>query len=593
MSFLGEIKRRKVFQIAAVYAVVAWLLVQIVATVEAPLNLPDWVDTFVILLLAIGFPITLIISWAFNVTPEGLVRDRGAGVQTNGRTIEYVFIGLLVIAVGWLVYRDFSPSIDQTMGSDDVLPNSVAVLPFENLSPNPDDAFFADGLHEEVLNQLVKLSNLNVISRTTMLRYAGRDKSPPEIADELHVESVMEGSVRYAGDRIRVTIQLIDPETDLHLLSETYNADVSDIARIFDIQSDIAMNVANALQAEFSSGEQARIEQIPTTSSDAYSLYLAAKAFQERWTRDDFLLAFERIDRALSFDPNFALAWSTKARLYADAIPFFPERAPEYLETADDAIERALETGSAVPEVHAQAAMVSSASGDWLQAGAELDTAQRLGMSSIEATQYGFRIATGHAADSLASVRDWLEHDPLNSTVSFWLISMLDAVGDTEGALMEYQRGSNVFGEEWAGHFNAFVTLLGSAEHDRAKTIAQRLLANPVISKILPDFDNPDDARLILKALYSDDTYADYRGRSTISVLAAYFGDEPLSLEAMDGALDAFAASPYLWRPLLAEVRQQDGFKTLMREHGFVDYWREYGWPDFCEPSGASDFECR
>ncbi len=139
MSFLGEIKRRKMFQVAAVYLVLAWLLIQIVATIETPLNLPDWVDTLVILLLAIGFPVTLIMSWGFNLTPDGLVKEQGsdATVQSGGRRIEYVLIGLLVVAVGWLVYRDISPSGVPVAGVDDTLPNSLAVLPFENLSLDP------------------------------------------------------------------------------------------------------------------------------------------------------------------------------------------------------------------------------------------------------------------------------------------------------------------------------------------------------------------------------------------------------------------------------------------------------------------------
>jgi adenylate cyclase len=229
MSFLGEIKRRKIFQVAAVYAVVAWLLVQIVATVEAPLSLPDWFDTAVIVLLGVGFPITLIISWAFNMTSEGVVRDRGHGNQTKGRAIEYVLIALLAVAIAWIGYRELGPSNGT---APPVLANSVAVLPCDNLSPDPNNAYFAASLHEEILNQLVKIRQLNVTARTSVLQYAQAARPLPEIASELNVESVMECSVSYADGRVAITAQLIDGATGVHRWSERYNREFRDI---FDI----------------------------------------------------------------------------------------------------------------------------------------------------------------------------------------------------------------------------------------------------------------------------------------------------------------------------------------------------------------------
>jgi hypothetical protein len=176
MSFWGEIKRRKIFQVAVVYGVVAWLLVQIVTAVDEPLHLPSWTATLVIVLLAVGFPITLVMSWAFNLTSEGLVRDRGGSgaPRDAGRTIEYVLIGLLIVAVGWIAYRvDFSgaPSAGASSaaitGARGRLPNSVAVLPFASLSLDPADALFAAGIHDELLNRLAHVRDLNVIARTS------------------------------------------------------------------------------------------------------------------------------------------------------------------------------------------------------------------------------------------------------------------------------------------------------------------------------------------------------------------------------------------------------------------------------------------
>ncbi len=261
MSFLGEIKRRKVFQVGAVYAVVAWLAIQVITAIETPLGLPDWVDTLVIVLLAIGFPLTLVISWAFDVTPEGIVRDAGgdAPVKSGGRKIEYVLIGLLVITVSWIAYSELGPSGRPALR---VLPNSIAVLPFENLSPDPDNAYFAGGIHEEILNQLAKIRDLNVIARTSVLNpdFTDGSMSIPAIALELNVETIMEGSVRYSGnlDTVRVTAQLIDGETNTHIWTDTFDGDLTDF---FGFQTVIAVQIASATQAEFSADERELIDK--------------------------------------------------------------------------------------------------------------------------------------------------------------------------------------------------------------------------------------------------------------------------------------------------------------------------------------------
>jgi adenylate cyclase len=365
MSFLAEIKRRKVFQVAAVYAVVAWILVQIATAVEEPLNLPDWADSLVIVLLAIGFPIALIMSWAFDLTAEGLVRDTGSATRGNGRRIEYVAIGLVIVAVIWLIFR-----VELGGGGRnerDVLPDSIAVLLCDNLSPDPDNAFFAASLHEEILNQLVKLSALNVIGRSSVLQYADAARpSIPEIADALRVESIMECSVSYADDQVAIAAQLIDGETGTHLWSERYYRPFRDV---FGIQADIAMNVANALEAEFSLTEQQSIEKQPTDSPEAYALYLRALGFS--------LPADERLrllDRALTFDPDFALAYAQKARDYgASIVDSFNEAAGRRDPAEAEALivenaEKALALDATVGRAHAALAAAYSFTWRWSDA---------------------------------------------------------------------------------------------------------------------------------------------------------------------------------------------------------------------------------
>ena len=196
----------------------------------------------------------------------------------------------------------------------EVLPGSVAVLPFENLSPEADDAYFAAGIHEEVLSQLAKLDNVNVISRTSVARYASTDLSIPQIAAELRVGAVMEGSVRYANDRVRIAAQLVDAASDQALWSDVYERDFADV---FAIQADIAMNIANALQAEFSVAEQQSLERKPTSSPAAYALFLQALSGVRDSAPGAIEAAHGLLDRAIAIDPNFARAYGMKAILHS------------------------------------------------------------------------------------------------------------------------------------------------------------------------------------------------------------------------------------------------------------------------------------
>jgi adenylate cyclase len=302
MSLLGEVKRRKVFQVAAAYAVVAWLLIQVADVVLPTFEAPDWVMQVFTFTLIAGFPVALVLAWAYDITPRGIVRSTPIDDEKE-------------------VFRRSDGSSDAAESVYEELPNSIAVLPFENLSPNPDDAYFAAGMHEEILNQLAKIRDISVIARTSVLQYAGAARPIGEIARELRVGKVMEGSVRYAGDRVRVTAQLIDGISGTHLWTETYDRDLADV---FSIQTDIATRIAAALEAELSARERETIAEQPTQSTDAYRIYLRAVAqFADAGNLLDptglpSLRASIRsyLDRALELDPGFALAHAWKAVLY-------------------------------------------------------------------------------------------------------------------------------------------------------------------------------------------------------------------------------------------------------------------------------------
>ncbi len=342
-SVWGELKRRNVVKVAVAYAIVGWLLVQVADTFFPALQLPEWTVTFVAGLVILGFPLALLLSWAYELTPDGVERTKSVPLsesiaKVTGRKLDFVIIGLMAVGIVFLVVDNYVlntagpiadanvdpaslDSLDETASTAtegaaepssaiveeeerEVLPNSVAVLPFDNVSPDPDDAYIATGIHAEILNQLTKLSALNVIARTSMQQYANTEKTIPEIASELNVETVMGGSVRYANGQIRITIQLNDGITGADLWAETYTRDFMDI---FAIELDVAMNVADELEAEFSLAEQARIEKAPTNSTEAQLYYLSAISNFSSSSFED------HIDEAIQLDPEFAAAYAVRA----------------------------------------------------------------------------------------------------------------------------------------------------------------------------------------------------------------------------------------------------------------------------------------
>ena len=282
-NFYQRLKGRNVFKVGAAYAIVAWLIVQITDTVLPIFDTPDWVSQTITLFLVIGFPVSLLLAWVFEITPDGIRKTDSSDIGKDSTPVPVdksgqIIVALLCFAVLFLLVDDYfddielreayslsnnNPTPAQGPDSDldvtahpylEPVENSIAVLICDNLSPDPNNAYFAASLHEEVLNRLVKLQELNVVARTSVLPYASENRpSPIEIARDLRVQSVMECSVAYADGRVAISAQLIDGNTGLHIWSERYNREFQDV---FGIQSDIAMSIANALQTEFSVTEQ-------------------------------------------------------------------------------------------------------------------------------------------------------------------------------------------------------------------------------------------------------------------------------------------------------------------------------------------------
>ena len=339
MSFFDELKRRNVIRVAIAYVVVGWLIMQFADVVLNNIEAPGWVFQVIMLVLAIGLPLVLLFAWAFEMTPEGIKRekdvDRSQSITPHtGKKLNNTILILMALAIGYLLFDKFStpaqPGSDhfsqQTTGQTtdtseksaltpvEAIPEpavnrqSIAVLPFDNRSRNVDDEYFTEGIHDDLLTNLARIASLKVISRTSVTQYKDTEKTIPQIAEELGVATVMEGAVQRSGDTVRINVQLIDAQTDEHLWAEIFDRELT-AENLFAIQSEISQKIAEALEATLSPEETQRINNFPTQSMEAYNAYLRGRQLLPQRNAKDLALAMESFEEAVKLDPGFALAW--------------------------------------------------------------------------------------------------------------------------------------------------------------------------------------------------------------------------------------------------------------------------------------------
>lgn len=326
MSFFEELKRRNVFRVGLAYLITGWLLLQVADLVLENIDAPSWIMQVFMLAVAVGFPITLVVAWAFELTPEGLKRekevDRSASItHVTGRRLDRAIIGVLAVALGYFiwdkaVYRSTvepaAPVVTQeaTEASATQAPArpSIAVLPFANRSSREEDAFFAEGIHDDLLTSLAKVGSLKVISRTSVMRYRDTELPIPDIAAELGVSAVLEGGIQRSGDHVRINVQLIDANSDEHLWAEIYDRELT-AETLFTIQSDISREIVTVLRATLTDEESSRLAEQPTDSLEAYGEYVMGRQLMAERTNQSLARAQAHYEKAIELDPEYALAY--------------------------------------------------------------------------------------------------------------------------------------------------------------------------------------------------------------------------------------------------------------------------------------------
>jgi TolB-like protein len=321
--FFAELKRRNVYRAAVLYGMGAWLLAQIATQIFPFFNVPNSAVRFVIIALVLGFPIAMALSWIYELTPQGIVRTEDVDPATQrqfGRKVDFVIIGVLLLVIGMLVYQRLP---FRTESGEAILEKSIAVLPFANLSAEKANAFFADGVQDDILTSLAKIKDLRVISRSSVMQF--RDvaaRNLREIAKTLGVANVLEGSVRREGDRVVVNVQLIDARDDRHIWANRYDRTLTDS---LGLQGELASEIADALRASLTTDEKARVATKPTQNADAYVFYLRANQISQNpdTLLEDYKAAEQLYMQAIALDPDFALAHARLASVYAGIFHYY------------------------------------------------------------------------------------------------------------------------------------------------------------------------------------------------------------------------------------------------------------------------------
>ena len=368
-SFFAELKRRNVYKVAVAYAVVGWLVMQVAATIVPALHLPDSFTTAVVVVTLLGFPIALVIAWAFEMTPEGMKRTENVSPKeklpqwSRPKFAGFVIVVALIAAafLGFRLWRPrlattTAPAATSAVSSARIPPKSIAVLPFENLSAEKENTYFVEGIQDEILTRLAKVSALKVISRTSTMRYASRPDNLREIGKELGVATILEGSVQRAAGTVRVNLQLIDAGNDSHLWAETYDREIKNI---FSVESEVAQRVADALKATLLPAESAQITNVPTKSAAAYDLFLKGQylfnQLQTSAAKDPVAVGQSAIDfyrHAVAADPTFALAYARLSYLESYQHWYGVDNRAEIINAARADADHALALQPDLPEAH-------------------------------------------------------------------------------------------------------------------------------------------------------------------------------------------------------------------------------------------------
>jgi len=478
---------------------------------------------------------------------------------------------------------------------------SICVLPFVNMSGDAEQEYFSDGISEDIITDLSKVSALSVIARNSAFTFKGKHVDLLQVARQLKVTHILEGSVRKSGNRVRITAQLIDGATNGHVWAERYDRDLSDI---FALQDEISQAIVAALKVKLFPEEKKVIEYRGTTNVEAYDLYLRARDLSRQFGLDQSQRAIAIYRRAIDLDPNFALAWAGLGIAWASILIRAPETAKAAFQEMDLALERTAVLAPDLALGHTANAFRLTAHRDWLGTEAAYARALELGtareFSGLPGgSEYVFfltNVGRFDEAARLALANRAL--DPLSLAVSSTLQYSLDGAGRHAEAESEYQRSRDITGDRTTSEYWALLRAWESGTPEQAMEREHRHLASGHLfafyTNLLEVAGKPEAALALIRSAFEDPAYQDASRMSILAHWAAHYGDTDLALAGLRRAFVDLGGITVgnIWFPVQKETRRLPGFKQLVRDLGLYDYWRKSGhWGDFARPIGADDFE--
>ena len=577
-SFFAELKRRNVFRAAAFYAASAWLLVQIATQVLPFFHTSEWVVRWIVVAAAIGFPLWLVLAWLYQWTSQGLERESDSPLplsetsRASRRNVDRWIIVMLTAAVVLLLADKFlfrNPSAKATS----VPEKSIAVLPFDNLSRDPENAYFCEGVQDEILTRLAKVADLKVISRTSTQHFKSAPDNLTQIAKQLGVAHIVEGSVQRANDEVRVNVQLINALSDTHLWADTYDRKLTDI---FAVESEIAKTIADTLQAKLSGSEQHAMAARPTENTEAHQLYLKGRYFWNKRTGNDLKKSIEYFERAVAADPKYALAYAGLADGYV-LLPGYTAGLPrDCYPKAKAEAKKALELDDTLAEAHTTLAMALwSYEFDFAQANKEFQRAIEVNPNYATAhQQYANNTlsALGRFDEAISEGKRAVELDPLSSVINSDLGADYLYADRYDDAISQYRKLLEMDPGYYFGHFmlGQALEMKGSheaaiAEYQKARALNDDPAVLGVLARAYGLSGNRTEAHKILDQLKA---LAKERYVTAYSFALVYLGlgEREEAFRWLEKSYEDHAGADIGWirvDPLLVPLRGDRRFEAL------------------------------
>lgn len=619
MSFFAELKRRNVFRVGVAYLIGSWLLAQIAELLLDTFKAPDWTMQFIVVVLMIGFPIAIFFAWAFELTPDGVKResevDRSQSIrEETGQKLNRGIILILVVALSYFIWESrFHNDTDVVAGSesetpvkiesqvvvDQAIEKSVAVLPFINMSSDPEQEYFSDGITEEIINALVKIPGLSVPARTSVFGFKGQQGDVRNIGQQLGVAHVLEGSIRSQGKQVRITAQLIKVDDGFHLWSETFDRQLDNI---FVVQEEIAAAIALVLTGEL--GLEVITVPNQTNNMEAYDSYLQGRALLHKRGEENLDQAIELFMHTVTLDPEFAPGWAAMALTYS------------VMNKTNAVLEKAISTANHAllldpDNVDALDALASALRSSWQWADAEVyfDRAMAIDPQSSELLEdYAeFLGMVGRFDEYLLIGEKGYAIDPLLGPLADSYVMALSIKGKYARAMEVIEEWNKSTRKDqnpdwWHEPVWKMAPLLASDDTSGAiamtKKIGPEQMATPVKLAIIELLENPanEQARGVLRNAASKENRLAYSSDSYMSYLVLiYTGDVDYSIDRMitDSRHYGHGNIEHIWSPILSELRQHPRFGEYLEIVNLPEYWDQAGWPDICQRHDDGRIVCQ